>query len=160
MLFLRESQSFALWRAVASLLVPCRVLAGRLYDFSRLIIIVALIGTVVVPTSLSQNTNIKSCREHPQLVGSCFNVHGRLSAYNGAPALRILKIGTRRLLGVSEQRFAIAGYRNIPEEIRAKVDQNTLLYGDYLVCPFTKPRKNEMQLVCIEKGRNLVAQKR
>ena len=87
-------------------------------------------------------------------------MHGRLAVYNGAPALRILKIGTRRLLGVSEQRFAIAGYRNIPEEIQAKINQDTLLYGDYLVCPFTKQRKQEMQLVCIEKATNLVAKKR
>ena len=128
--------------------------------FSRFVLLATLIGSLVVPTSFSQNTSIKSCREHPQLVGSCFNVHGRLAVYNGAPALRILKIGTRRLLGVSEQRFAIAGYRNIPEEIQAKINQDTLLYGDYLVCPFTKQRKQEMQLVCIEKATNLVAKKR
>jgi hypothetical protein len=127
---------------------------------SRFILLGILIGAVVVPTSLSQNTNIKSCREHPQLVGSCFSVHGRLSVYNGTPALRILKIGTRRLLGVSEQRFAIEGYRNIPEEILAKIDQDTLLYGDYVVCPFTKARKNEMQLVCVEKVQNLASKKR
>ncbi|HEV8366644.1 MAG TPA: hypothetical protein VGQ39_01715 [Pyrinomonadaceae bacterium] len=128
--------------------------------FSRFVLLATLIGALTVPTAISQNTNIKSCREHPQLVGSCFNVHGRLSVYNGAPALRILKIDTRRLLGVSEQRFAIEGYRNLPEEIRAKIDQDTLLYGDYLVCPFTKQRKHEMQLVCVEKVQNLVSKKR
>jgi len=128
--------------------------------FSRFIIFTTLIGVLIVPTSLSQDTNDKSCQEHPQLVGNCFTVHGRLSVYNGAPALRILRIGTKRVLGVSEQRFVVAGYRNIPDDIHAKIDQDSLLFGDYLVCPFTKQRKNEMQLVCIERVKNLVVKKR
>jgi hypothetical protein len=97
----------------------------------------------------------KSCREHPQLISRCFTIRGRLAVYNGAPALRIWKIGTKRMLGVSEQRFAIAGFRNIPEEVQAKIDQNKFLYGDFVVCPFTAPRSNEMQLVCIEKVTNI-----
>ena len=97
----------------------------------------------------------KSCREHPQLVSSCFKVRGRLAVYNGAPALRIWKIGTKRMLGVSEQRFAIEGIRNVPEDVQMKIDQNKFLYGDFLVCPFTAPRSNEMQLVCIESVTNL-----
>jgi len=97
----------------------------------------------------------KSCREHPQLVSNCFKLRGRLAVYNGAPALRIWKIGTKRMLGVSEQRFAIDGVRNVPEDVQAKIDQNKFLYGDFLVCPFTAPRSNEMQLVCIESVANL-----
>lgn len=97
----------------------------------------------------------KSCREHPQVVSRCVTVRGRLAVYNGAPALRIWKIGTKRMLGVSEQRFAIAGFTNIPEEVKAKIDQNKFLYGDFVVCPFTTPRPSEMQLVCIEKVTNL-----
>jgi hypothetical protein len=97
----------------------------------------------------------KSCREHPQLVSNCFKLRGRLAVYNGAPALRIWKIGTKRMLGVSEQRFAIDGVRNVPEDVQAKIDQNKFLYGDFLVCPFTPPRLDEMQLVCIESVANL-----
>jgi hypothetical protein len=97
----------------------------------------------------------KSCREHPQLVSSCFKVRGRLAVYNGAPAVRIWKTGTKRMLGVSEQRFVIAGFRNIPEDLQPKIDQNKFLYGDFVVCPFTAPKSNEMQLVCIERVTNL-----
>ena len=102
----------------------------------------------------------KSCRQHPQLVGKCFSVHGRLSVHNGAPALRIWKIGTKRMLGVSEQRFALEGYRNVPESIQKQLNQDVDLYGDFFVCPFTQPRAGQMQLVCIEEGKNLRAQKR
>lgn len=105
--------------------------------------------------AVARSRLLKSCREHPQLVGKCFNVHGRLSVYNGAPALRIWKIGTKRILGVSEQRFTVDGVLNVPEEIRSQINQDKLLFGDFVVCPFTQPRPNEMQLVCIEEVRNL-----
>jgi hypothetical protein len=118
-----------------------------------------LLGLLPVSSS-AWKIEDKSCREHPKLVGSCFTVHGRLSVYNGAPALRIWKVGTKRILGVSEQRFAIEGYRNVPEEVRSKIDQDKALLGDYLVCPFTRSRKNEMQLVCIEKVSNLVIEEK
>jgi hypothetical protein len=97
----------------------------------------------------------KSCREHPRLVGKCFRVHGRLSVYNGAPALRLSNFATKRVLGISEQRFALAGYRNVPEEVTSNVDQDKSLIADYVVCPFTPQRRGEMQMVCIEKVRNL-----
>ena len=105
-------------------------------------------------------TKDKSCRAHPQLSGRCFTVRGRLSTYNGAPALRIWRVGTRRMLGVSEQRFSVAGYRNVPPEIESQLDQDVAIFGDFLVCPFTPSRPGEMQLVCIESGKNLVVRKR
>lgn len=97
----------------------------------------------------------KSCREHPRLISSCFKVRGRLSVYNGTPALRLSRVGTRRMLGISEQRFAQAGYRNVPEDIERKINQDVAIFGDYLVCPFTRSKLGEMQLVCIESGKNL-----
>jgi hypothetical protein len=94
------------------------------------------------------------------LIGKCFTVHGKLSIYNGTPALRLWKAGTRRLLGVSEQRFAVPGYRNVPENIEQQLNQDVALFGDFMVCPFTHQRPAEMQLVCIESGKNLVVRKR
>ncbi len=102
----------------------------------------------------------KSCRQHPQLAGKCFTVHGRLSVYNGAPALRIWKIDTKRMLGISEQRFAVEGYQNVPDAIRNQINQDVDLYGDFLVCPFTRPKAGEMQMVCVEDGKNLQVRKR
>ena len=105
-------------------------------------------------------TKQKPCRQHPHVIGKCFTVRGRLSVYNGAPALRIWRVGTKRVLGVSEQRFSVAGYRSIPEDIQEKVNQDVELYGDFLVCPFTPSRRGVMQLVCIESGKNLEVRKR
>ena len=101
-----------------------------------------------------------SCRAHPQIVGKCFNIYGRLSVYNGAPSLRLWPVGSHRLLGVSEQRFAVEGFRNVPLNISKYVDGQNELFGDFVVCPFTKPRNREMRLVCIESGKNLTVRKR
>jgi hypothetical protein len=114
---------------------------------------------VPAPAPVSEPTD-KSCREHPQLIGKCFAVHGRLSVYNGAPAVRLWRTGTRRMLGVSEQRFNQPGYRNLPESLSQQLNGENEIFGDFLVCPFTTPKPREMQLVCIESAQNLSIQKR
>jgi hypothetical protein len=101
----------------------------------------------------------KSCREHPQLIGKCFNVHGRLSTYNGNPAVRLWRIGTKRILGVSDQRFSVPGYRNIPEDLSNQLNGKNEILGDFLVCPFTRPKPGEMQLMCIESVKNVVVKR-
>ena len=102
----------------------------------------------------------KSCREHPQLIGKCFNVRGRLSTYNGAPAVRLWRIGTRRVLGISEQRFSLPEYRNLPEDLTKQLNGENEIFGDFLACPFTRAKPREMQLVCIESAKNVVVKKR
>jgi len=119
-----------------------------------------IISSVLFAQSAVPSEKDKSCRLHPNLTGKCFTVRGRLSIYNGAPAMRIWKIGTRRVLGVSEQRFAVAGYRTVPENIQKQINQDVDLFGDFLVCPFTSARTGEMQLVCIEDGKNLKVKKK
>jgi hypothetical protein len=126
--------------------------------------VTALIFLVLITNVWAQSipceAKEKSCRAHPQLIGRCFTVRGRLSVYNGAPALRLWKLGTKRMLGISEQRFAVPGYRNIPSYIEDQVNADVAVFGDFLVCPFTPQRPGEMQLVCIQSGKNLVVRKR
>jgi len=98
----------------------------------------------------------KSCREHPQLVGKCFTVHGSLSVYNGNPAVRLRRIGTKRILGVSDQRFKLPDYRNIPESLGHQLNGENELVGDFQICPFTRSKPGEMQLICIESAKNVV----
>ena len=122
-------------------------------------LIVLVISNVSVPFSNLETTE-KSCRQHPQVIGKCFAVRGRLSVYNGAPAVRLWRIGTRRVLGVSEQRFNLAGYRNLPESLTQQLNGTNEIVGDFLVCPFTSPKPREMQLVCIESAKNVSVQNR
>lgn len=99
----------------------------------------------------------KPCREHPQIVGACFEVHGRLAIYNGSPGFRLWPVGTKRLLGVSEYKHALTGYSNIPESIaKLFVTTDTAVYGDFMVCPFAKQQPDVMQFICIDSGKNFV----
>ena len=102
----------------------------------------------------------KPCSSHPKIIGEPFIVHGRLSLYNGAPSVRLWKIGTNRILGVSEGRFYVEGIRNLPEAIEEKLTWDTELYGDFLVYPFTPSKPGVMQLMCIESVKNLVIKKK
>jgi hypothetical protein len=126
---------------------------------AAMLFLIILISNVCAQSPRGE-ANEKSCRAHPLLSGRCFTVHGRLSIYNGTPALRLWKVGTRRMLGISEQRFAVEGYRNVPLYIESQVSPDVALFGDFLVCPFTPSQPRKMQLVCIETGKNLVVRKR
>jgi hypothetical protein len=131
---------------------------GGLFARILTLLLVILCGSV---SAISPPVPVeKSCREHPQLIGKCFRVHGRLSTYNGNPAVRLWRIGTRRVLGVSDQRFTLPGYRNIPEEMVRQLDGENEILGDFLVCPFTRSRPGEMQLMCIESAKNVLVKKR
>ena len=41
------------------------------------------------------------CKDNPRVVGPCITVHGRLSLYIGNPSIRIWRIGTKRILGLT-----------------------------------------------------------
>jgi hypothetical protein len=107
-----------------------------------------------------------ACQRSPHLVGKCFQVHGRLLAYNGTPTFRIWPVGSHRLLGVN-------GASGVPDDAdEADVDFvhailprsadlfATSVYGDYLVCPFTSRHPGRMQFVCIARAARLVEIKR
>jgi hypothetical protein len=63
------------------------------------------------------------------------------------------------VLGVSGS-HARDGYSSIPEELERQLSWETELWGEYLVCPYTRRRAGEMQLVCIEAGKGVTARRR
>jgi hypothetical protein len=126
--------------------------------FTGLVILIFGANNVLFVYSLSQS---KSCKEHPRLIGPCFNVHGRLSYYNGAPSLRLWPVGTHRLLGISEGRFALPGYDNVPSAVIARLANfENEMFADFTVCPFTTDEPGVMRLVCIETARNILVKTR
>ncbi|MDR3416209.1 MAG: hypothetical protein P4L83_08485 [Nevskia sp.] len=94
-----------------------------------------------------------SCKANPEVVAACFEVHGRLSAWNGAPAFRIWPAGTQRMLGIHNS--------ELPAALRSRMtDFDTELWGTFTVCPFTPERAGHMRMVCVESWRDLVARER
>jgi len=98
------------------------------------------------------------CRTHPDLVGRCRIVHGRLSVSNGTPSLRIWIVGTRRILGVSEWRMAEWERELLPANVWAAFGDHPLdreIFGNFEVCPFTRDRPGWMQMICVARATRL-----
>ena len=117
---------------------------------------VLLVLGAILLASLSLAESEKSCKANPYQVAPCFTVRGRLMIYVGSPSARIWRIGTKRILGISER---YAQVRQMPKSLEEKLKPGVAIYGDFEVCPFTKDRPGYMQLVCIESASNLVVKR-
>lgn len=115
-------------------------------------LLMSLSPSALLAQEVGSRRGLRPCRAQPALVGKCFRVYGRLALYNGAPTIRLWRAGTKRVLGVSGS-YAREGYSSIPEELERRLSWETELWGDYVVCPYTRRRAGEMQLVCIESGK-------
>lgn len=96
-----------------------------------------------------------ACKDDPEVISRCFRLHGKLFVGNGTPSVRILRLGTKRILGVSE---FYKGY--MPDALERRLTWDDVVYGDFLVCPFSREEPGEMQQVCIEIGARLFLERR
>ncbi len=82
-----------------------------------------------------------------------FEVHGRLSIYNGNPMYRLWIIGTARILGIGGGDLVPADMPQTLEKIFT--DSDIVVYGDFTVTPLTEYKFGVMQYVRIESAKNL-----
>ena len=95
------------------------------------------------------------CKENPRLIGACYKVHGRLDPGADTVELRLWRVGTKRILGISSgPSIDDASYPIFPNNL--KFPHSESICGDFEVCPFTRERKGTMRLVCIESASHLV----
>ena len=123
-------------------------------NFLSLLSLIVISSVWAAPQSVP---GADSCKHRPDVVGKCFNVHGRLSVYNGTPSIRLWPLGTRRLLGIIDPKDVsnAPGPTILPLDIKSKLDWNKDVFGDFVVCPLTVSKPGKMQTVCIESGKNL-----
>src|ERR1700704_3272799 len=103
--------------------------------------------TAILALSITA-TSEQKCKGNSRVVSACFTVHGRYSFYNGNPSYRIWVTGTHQVLGVKDDEDPIVPRRLLqyPADI----------YGDFEICPFTKPQLGHMQMVCVESVKKIV----
>jgi hypothetical protein len=88
------------------------------------------------------------CKDRPEVIVPCFEVHGRLSFANGGSS-RLWIVGTSRILGILA----------MPKDVEDRLSWEVRLFGDYQFCPFAPDAPGVMRLGCIESGKNLRAVK-
>lgn len=84
---------------------------------------------------------------------------------DGAPAIRIWKIGTRRMLGVysgpeAERNDPLDNeHPELPENVKRafKPFQNQV-FADFEVCPIRQKKPDRVQAVCVESAKKVVVQ--
>jgi hypothetical protein len=144
------------------MIIECiRVLAFRaIAAWSiRISFIIGVLACFAVMAYGDDNLKKKTCRDHPDLSGPCYKVKGRMFLSNGTPSFRIWPIGTKRILGVSEARFMRSDYANMPDDLAQRLNCETAIYADFIVCPFTKNKPGVMRLVCVESAKNISIRK-
>ncbi len=128
-------------------------------NYVKVLGVVALLASGVVAQQ-PPNDYGRSCREHPSLSGPCFTVRGRMNFYNGSHSVRIWRVGTSRVLGVSEQRFYAEGYNTLPPSVLKRLSWNSDLFADFVVCPFTREAPGIMQFVCVDSATRIAVRPR
>lgn len=98
----------------------------------------------------------RPCSEHPKIVGKCFSFRGRLANYLGAPTRRIWRIGTTRILGVSDS-LALPEFEQVPANVRDALGDSfeRYIFADFEFCAFTADKPGVMRLGCGNLARNL-----
>jgi hypothetical protein len=94
----------------------------------------------------------QACKTDPDIIGACFRIHGRLSAWNGSPTMRIWRVGTKRILGVHDD-------DPLPENLAREMDWGVEAWGDFEVCPYTTEKPGAMQTVCVESAEHVFYKK-
>ena len=120
--------------------------------------------TLIVDGAPQRTPNRKIACKTPKNAASCYWTHGKLANYNGTPTLRLWKIGTKRILAIhSGPGFKLGDdEENSNPEVPANVDRvfksfETLVFGDFEICPLEPEHQGVMQRVCIESARNIFA---
>ena len=77
--------------------------------FMAIVVLLCLLGVTRLNATIAhepQQRSDRRCRGNTDLVGECFEFHGRMFVSNGTPGVRIWPVGTKRLLGVLPLVFA------------------------------------------------------
>jgi hypothetical protein len=116
---------------------------------------VAAIATIPMAPLAQKLVPLKHCKDHPKVVDACFTFRGRLLQWNGSPTIRIVRVGTTRILGVSDG-MALPDYWQLPENVTAALTSfDSVVIGDFEFCPFTPDAPHVMRLGCVESAKNL-----
>jgi hypothetical protein len=136
------------------LLIPCLPVYGQYQTGER-----------TIPCKTQANANM------------CYWTHGRLGFSNGTPALRLWKLGTKRILGIYSGPSTYNAAAEDPDNgdnegpqlplnvVQAMWSKNRAynlpdrIFADFEVCPLEPERDGAMQAACVQTAKNIVIEK-
>jgi hypothetical protein len=141
----------------------------------------SVIAFILICSSASTISTAQEARKTipcktPAIANSCYWAHGRLQFGNGTPALRLWKIGTRRVLGIYSGPSVYPPTREtdyldnedpqLPANVVRAFNKNRpaagflpLIFGNFEICPLESEKPQTMQAACIESAKNIVTGK-
>ena len=144
---------------------------------TALALIFSVLGLCPAANAAGKTTKRTIPCKTPAIANSCYWAHGRLGVSNGSPAVRLWKIGTKRILGIYSGPSSYRGpWRNtgplfddenpqLPSNV-SKIFETTmqggfpaLIFADFEICPLEPVKPGVMQAACIESAKNIVVEK-
>jgi hypothetical protein len=130
--------------------------------------IATILSLASIPAFAADAYRQQPCKT-PQIAPICLRFHGRLSAGNGTPSIRLWQIGTHHIYGIYSNRY---GYTNDSQKLDNESPElhftfpsdlpeslGWTLYGEFEVCPLEPRIQGHMQAACIAKATHIVASK-
>ncbi len=102
-----------------------------------------------------------NCEKDVHVVDACFNVHGRVRIEANS-RITLWPSGSKRLLGVQypgDMPGVGGDFVPLPKNLAAILNSSTAVFGNYLVCPFTKSEAGKKRYVCIATAEHLISAK-
>lgn len=98
----------------------------------------------------------RECKENPKIVAECFSVHARANLGADSVPIYLWPVATKRRLGVTGGPTLNDSVEPIyPKNLQFNSSGDSI-FGDFVVCPFTREKKDHLRLVCIEFATHLV----
>jgi hypothetical protein len=121
-----------------------------------------MLHSLIAMLALTTAQSIPKSQAHPP--ASCQVVHGQMFLTNGTPSVRIAVIGTRRILGVTQQDQTM-DQLPVPRALlqrltNPKANEDLAIHGDFNVCAVTKSVPGVMQMVTVKSASHLVVKPR
>ena len=123
---------------------------------------------ISAPALAKEDYRNQPCKT-PELAPSCIQFHGRLSAENGTPAVRLWQMSTHHVYGIYSNRYGFTHdgptldneSPEIPPAVTKQIPHQGgwTVYGDFEVCPLGPQIEGHMQAACIASATHVIAPK-
>jgi hypothetical protein len=90
------------------------------------------------------------CQGHVEAPAQCRWIAGKMSIFNGTPAVRIHQRGSKKVYAVGPSEHEL-----MPDELKSKLTLDNEIEADFRVCPIYKFQKNGLREVCVDDMKNL-----